>query len=293
MGVLYVVATPIGNLEDITLRALRVLREVQLIAAEDTRTTAKLLTRYDIHTPMISFFEHNELVRLEEILRTLKTQDVALVSEAGMPTISDPGYRLVQAVIAAGIPVQVVPGPSAVLAALAISGLPTDSFVFLGFLPRRRPARQRVLASIRAEPRTIVCFEAPHRLLAALEDIYSICGDRQLVVACELTKKYEEVWRGTVHDALAHFRQSTPRGEFTLVFAGTSDREAVVWEESQVRQALLEKIQSGLSRRDAASLVAQMASWPKRAVYRLATQELAQIHAAYAGKALDKQQEKE
>ena len=274
MGVLYVVATPIGNLEDITLRALRVLREVQLIAAEDTRTTAKLLTRYDIHTPMISFFEHNELVRQEEILHALETQDVALVSEAGMPTISDPGYRLVQAVIAAGIPVQVVPGPSAVLAALAISGLPTDSFVFLGFLPRRRTARQRMLASIRAEPRTIVCFEAPHRLVAALEDIYAMCGDRQLVVACELTKKYEEIWRGTVHDALLHFRQAAPRGEFTLVFAGAPDSEATAWEESQVRQVLSEMIRRGLSRRDAASQVAKMARWPRRAVYRLAVQEL-------------------
>ncbi len=271
MGVLYVVATPIGNLEDITLRALRVLREVQLIAAEDTRTTAKLLTRYDIHTPMISFFEHNELVRLEEILHALEIQDAAL---------------------AAGIPVQVVPGPSAVIAALAISGLPTDSFVFLGFLPRRHSARQRVLASIRAEPRTIVCFEAPHRLLSTLEDIYNICGDRRLVVACELTKKYEEVWRGTVSSALTYFQQNTPRGEFTLVFAGAPDHEATAWEESRVRQALLEKIQSGLSRRDAASLVAPMASWPKRAVYRLATQELLQDHTAYADKALDKQYEK-
>lgn len=272
MGVLYVVATPIGNLEDITLRALRVLREVQLIAAEDTRTTAKLLTRYDIHTPMISFFEHNELVRQEEILHALETQDVALVSEAGMPTISDPGYRLVQAVIAAGIPVQVVPGPSAVLAALAVSGLPTDSFVFLGFLPRRRLTRQRTLASIREIPRTIICFETPHRLLAALEDIYTICGDRQLVVACELTKRYEEIWRGTVHDALTHFRKTTPRGEFTLVLAGASDREELTWEESRVRRVLCEMLRSGLSHRDAVSQVARMAHWPKRAVYRLALQ---------------------
>ncbi|MBC7233086.1 MAG: 16S rRNA (cytidine(1402)-2'-O)-methyltransferase [Chloroflexi bacterium] len=276
MGVLYVVATPIGNLEDITLRALRVLREVQLIAAEDTRTTAKLLTRYDIHTPMISFFEHNELVRQEEILQALETQNVALVSEAGMPTISDPGYRLVQAVIAAGFPVQVVPGPSAVLAALAVSGLPTDSFIFLGFLPRRRPARQRVLASIRDEPRTIVCFEAPHRLLAALEDILAICGDRQLVVACELTKKYEEIWRGTVQTALTHFRQNAPRGEFTLVLAGAPDHEESAWEESRVRRVLFEMIQSGMSRRDAACQVARMAHWPRRTVYRLAVQELGQ-----------------
>ena len=273
MGVLYVVATPIGNLEDVTLRALRVLREVHLIAAEDTRTTAKLLARYDIHTPMVSFFEHNELVRQDEILRVLDRQDVALVSEAGMPAISDPGYRLVQAAIAAGVPVTVVPGPSAVPSALAVSGLPTDSFVFLGFLPRRCIARQKLLAAARDEKRTIVCFEAPHRLLAALEDILENCGDRQLVAACELTKMYEEVWRGPVSAALAHFREHAPRGEFTLVLAGAPDRAEPAWEETRVRQALGEAIRKGMSRRDAAACVAEMAHWPKRAVYRLAVQE--------------------
>jgi len=273
MGVLYVVATPIGNLEDITLRALRILREVKLIAAEDTRTTAKLLTRYEIHTPMVSFFEHNEVVRQEEILRALETQDVALVSEAGMPAISDPGYRLVQAAIAAGVQVVIVPGPSAVLAALAVSGLPTDSFVFLGFLPRRRVARQQLLASVRDEPRTVVCFEAPHRLVATLEDVHSVLGDRQLVIAGELTKMYEEVWRGRVSEGLAHFCQTPPRGEFTLVLAGASERGERVWEEAHVCQALAELLASGMSRRDAAAQVAEMAHWPRRAVYRLAVQE--------------------
>jgi len=273
MGVLYLVATPIGNLEDITLRALRVLRKVKLIAAEDTRTTAKLLARYHIRTPMVSFFEHNELVRQDEILRALETQDVALVSEAGMPAISDPGYRLVQAAIAAGVPVIVVPGPSAALAALAVSGLPTDSFIFLGFLPRRRIARQRLLASMRDERRTIVCFEAPHRLLAALEDIYQICGDRSLVIACELTKMYEEVWRGMVSEGLAHFRQTAPRGEFTLVLAGAPGRREPAWGEARVRQALTELTAHGMSRRDAAAQVAEMARWPRRAVYRLTMQK--------------------
>jgi len=272
MGVLYVVATPIGNLEDITLRALRILGEVKLIAAEDTRTTAKLLARYGISTPMVSFFEHNELARQGEILDALQEQDVALVSEAGMPAISDPGYRLVKAAIAAGVPVVVVPGPSAVLAALAVSGLPTDSFVFLGFLPRRRTARQRLLASVRDEPRTIVCFETPHRLRAALEDIYRVLGDRQLVVACELTKMYEQVWRGVVSEAIAYFSQTSPRGEFTLVLAGAPDRGKAAWEEGRVRQVLTELITGGMSRRDAAAQVAKMAHWPKRAVYSLATQ---------------------
>lgn len=279
MGVLYVVATPIGNLEDVTLRALRVLREVKLIAAEDTRTTAKLLARYEIRTPMVSFFEHNELVRQDEILRALETQDVALVSEAGMPTISDPGYRLVQAAIARGVPVVAIPGPSAVLAALAVSGLPTDSFLFLGFLPRRRVARQRLLASVADEPRTVVCFEAPHRLLAALEDIHQVCGDRRLAVACELTKKYEEVWRGVVSEAVARFRQTRPRGEFTLVLAGAPSQDEPSWEEGRVRQALAELIGSGVSRRDAAAQVSQMARWSKRAVYRLAVQEPIDVNA--------------
>ena len=267
---LYIVATPIGNLEDITLRALRVLREVALIAAEDTRTTAKLLTRYDIHTPLVSFFEHNELVRQEEILRALETKDVALVSEAGMPAISDPGYRLVQAAIDAGVPVTVVPGPSAVLAALTVSALPTDSFVFLGFLPRRRSARQKLLAEVRDERRTVVCFEAPHRLVAALEDILAVCGDRQIVVACELTKLFEEVWRGAVSASLAHFQEKPPRGEFTLVLAGAPGGGEQPWEEGRVRRELERLMRKGSSRRDAVGQVARVCGWPKREVYRLA-----------------------
>jgi len=273
MGVLYIVATPIGNLEDITLRALRVLREVKLIAAEDTRTTAKLLARYGINTHMVSFFEHNELIRQDAILRALRTQDVALVSEAGTPTISDPGYRLLQAVIAQGVPVIPVPGPSAVVAALAVSGLPTDSFLFLGFLPRRRAARQRRLATVRDQPRTLVCFESPHRLLAALQDVLEILGDRKMAAACELTKMYEEVWRGTVSRALAHFGQTRPRGEFTLVLAGAVGSGEPAWEEAKVRQALGKLVQSGVSRRDAAARVAEMAHWARRDVYRLAAQE--------------------
>lgn len=272
MGVLYVVATPIGNLEDITLRALRVLREVQLVAAEDTRTTAKLLARYGIHTPMVSFFEHNELARQDQVLRDLETKDVALVSEAGMPGVSDPGYRLVQAAIAADVPVVVVPGPSAVLAALAVSGLPTDSFVFLGFLPRRRVARQRLLASVEAEPRTIVCFEAPHRLLDALADIQQILGERQIVLASDMTKMFEEVWRGPVSAGWAHYQQTPPRGEFTLVLAGAPARGETRWDEAQVRRGLQELLAGGVSRRDASVQIAKSSHWPKREVYRLAVQ---------------------
>jgi len=287
MGVLYLVGTPIGNLEDITLRALRVLREVKLIAAEDTRTTAKLLTRYDIHTPTLSFFEHNELVRQEQVLRQLEIEDVALVSESGMPAISDPGFRLVQAAIAAGVTVVSIPGPSAVLAALAVSGLPTDSFVFLGFLPRRRLARQRLLATVNAEPRTLVCFEAPHRLLATLQDVRQVCGDRRLAVASELTKLYEEVWRGTVSASIEHYSQHPPRGEFTLVLAGAPEGGQAAWEEERVRRALEELAQEGMSRRDAAAHVAAMARWPKRDVYRLAIGEATTSWASKGGRHTD------
>ena len=273
MGTLYVVGTPIGNLEDITLRALRVLREVHVIAAEDTRTTAKLLAHYDIHTPMVSFFEHNEWVREDEILRILETQDVALVSEAGMPTVSDPGYRLVSAAISSGFSVVPVPGASAVLAALAVSGLPTDSFLFLGFLPRRAAARRRLLASVGDEPRTLICFEAPHRLRRTLDDILQTLGDREVAIACELTKMFESVWRGPVSVAVTRFQQESPRGEYTLVLAGAAEAQQERWEEPRVRGALSQLIADGLSRRDAAAQVCRMANWPKREVYRLATEQ--------------------
>jgi len=273
MGVLYVVATPIGNLEDITLRALRVLREVQLVAAEDTRTTAKLLARYDIHTPMVSFFEHNEWVREGEILQALDTQDVALVSEAGMPTVSDPGYRLVRAAISHGFSVVPVPGASAVLAALAVSGLPTDSFLFLGFLPRRASARKQLLASIQSETRTLICFEAPHRLLRSLQGILETLGDREVAVACELTKMFESTWRGTVSAAVAHFQERAPRGEYTLVLAGAPEPQQERWDEQRVRTELSQLIADGHSRRDAAAQVCRMANWPKREVYRLAVEQ--------------------
>jgi 16S rRNA (cytidine1402-2'-O)-methyltransferase len=269
MGVLYLVGTPIGNLEDVTFRALRVLGEVGLIVAEDTRTTAKLLRRYGIRTPMRSFFEHNELVRQEEVLRALEVQDVALVSEAGMPTISDPGYRLVTAAIAASIQVIPIPGPSAVLTALSVSGLATDSFVFLGFLPRRRAARQQLLATLREEMRTLVCFEAPHRLLAALEDIAQVLGDRHVAVACELTKMFEQVWRGAAVEALGHWSQVQLRGEFTLVIAGAEEGYSFAWNEAQVKQALAAMVAAGHSRRDAVAQVALRAAWSKNDVYEL------------------------
>ena len=218
MPALYVIATPIGNLEDISLRALRLLREVKLIAAEDTRTTRRLLTAYDIKTPLTSYHEHSNRAKLDYLLDYLKTEDLALVSEAGMPGLSDPGYELIVSAIERGISVVPVPGASAVITALVVSGLPTDQFVYVGFLPRRKGQRQRLLNSIAEERRTIVAFETRHRLTEVLNEIEEILGDRRLCVCRELTKVHEEIFWGRVSQAREHFAE--PRGEFSLVIEG-------------------------------------------------------------------------
>ena len=218
MPVLYVIATPIGNLEDISLRALRLLQEVKLIAAEDTRTTRHLLNAHNIKTPLTSYHEHSKRAKLDYLLNYLDKEDIALVSEAGMPGLSDPGYELVVAAIERGISVVPIPGASAVITALVVSGLPTDQFLYLGFLPRRKGQRQRLLNSIVDEPRTIVAFETPHRLREALSDIEGILGNRRLSVCRELTKVHEEIFRGRVSQAREYFAE--PRGEFSLVIEG-------------------------------------------------------------------------
>jgi 16S rRNA (cytidine1402-2'-O)-methyltransferase len=240
MGTLYLVATPIGNLEDITARALRVLREAGLIAAEDTRHTRQLLAHFDIHSPITSYYEHNRLrvSKLDEILSALAAGDVALVSDAGTPGLSDPGYELVRAALEAGHAVAPVPGPSALLGALVASGLPTDAFVYLGFLPRKDSDRQRLLASVAREPRTLVAFEAPHRLLDALRDIASTLGDRPVAVARELTKLHEEIFRGTASAAWAYFTQKEVLGEITLVVGGAPEAAPELWDEARVRAAV-------------------------------------------------------
>jgi len=222
MPVLYVVATPIGNLEDISLRALRTLREVKLIAAEDTRKTKRLLTTYDIKTPMTSYYEHNKWTKLNYILTCLQGGDVALVSEAGTPGISDPGYELIIAASERDIPIVPIPGPSVITAALTISGLSTDRFIYLGFLPRRANGRRHILESVVNECGTIIVLEAPHRLRAALNDILLILGDRKLAVCHELTKVHEEVFRGRVSEAIDNFTE--PKGEFTLVIEGKVEK---------------------------------------------------------------------
>ena len=268
MFTLYLVGTPIGNLEDITLRALRVLREVRVIAAEDTRTTGRLLKHYEIDTPLISFHEYSGEGRVAELVQRLMQGDVALVTDAGMPGLSDPGYRLVQAALEAGVTVSPIPGPSAVVTALVSSGLPSDSFLFLGFLPRQRKARREALKQVARQPRTLVAYEAPHRLLPFLEDVMASLGDRQLTVARELTKLYEEIWRGMASEALAHFTEGEVRGEITVVIAGV-DPDTLVWDEAAVRRAMDEQLAQGVRRKEAAAQVAEQAGWRTRDVYDL------------------------
>jgi 16S rRNA (cytidine1402-2'-O)-methyltransferase len=225
LGTLYVVGTPIGNLEDITLRALRVLSEVDLIAAEDTRVTRVLLDHHGIHTPLVPFHEYSRTAAVQRLLSRLEHGDVALVSDAGTPGISDPGYRLVRGALDAGVAVVPIPGPSAVISALVVSGLPTHSATFIGFLPRKSGQRRRLFEAQRERGETLIAFESPQRLLSALADLAAVLPDRQTAVARELTKKFEQVVRGTASAVLAAVRAAPPRGEITLLVAGRSAAE--------------------------------------------------------------------
>jgi 16S rRNA (cytidine1402-2'-O)-methyltransferase len=271
VGTLYLVGTPLGNLEDITLRALRVLGEVRLIAAEDTRRAVILLRHYDITTPLVSYFEGNERARLDELLRALEDGDLALVSEAGMPGLSDPGYRLVRAAIAEGHRVVPIPGPSAPIAALVSSGLPADRFLYLGFLPRRGAPRRALLQGVKQAPYTLVAFETPHRLRAALADLEAVLGDRPIALCRELTKRYEEVWRGTLSQAGSHYANERPRGEFTLVIGGAGQDDA--WDEERVRNAVREHLAAGVPLPTAAREIALLSGWERRRVYEMGLQE--------------------
>ena len=220
-GVLYIVSTPIGNLEDITLRALRTLKEVDLIAAEDTRHTRRLLAHYEIHTPVTSYFEGNQIQKGEKLVARLRAgESVALVSDAGTPTISDPGYRLLIQCIEADIPIVPIPGPSACIAAASVAGLPLHNFVFEGFLSPKSGRRKRQLTDLREEKRTLIFYESPHRVISFLQDVLEVFGNRQVSVARELTKKFEEVFRGKVTEAMEKLQETPPRGEFTIVIGG-------------------------------------------------------------------------
>ena len=217
-GTLYLVSTPIGNLEDITLRALRILKEVDLIAAEDTRKTRGLLSHYEIKTPLTSYFEGNQQRKSEKLVARLKAgESIALVSDAGTPIISDPGYPLLQECIAESISIIPIPGASAILAAAAVSGLPLHNFTFEGFLSPKSGKRKRQLAHLAKEDRTIILFESPHRLCRFLEDAIDVMGERDIVITRELTKRFEEIFRGNLSEALEKFRNTEPRGEFTIV----------------------------------------------------------------------------
>jgi len=262
---LYVVATPIGNLSDITLRAIRILEDVDVIAAEDTRTTRKLLAQHGIRTTLVSYHEHNEAVRTPELLDRLRSgNSVALVSESGTPSISDPGYRLVREAIAADIAVEPVPGPSAILAALVVSGLPTHSFVFEGFLPRRPGERKRRLEALASDQRTLVIFEAPHRIDATVADMLAVLGDRQVALCRELTKMHEEIRRSSLSELAHSLRRRPVKGELVLVVqgaeAGVPDLEGAVTE-------VLQRAEAGESVREATRAIATERGVPRRALY--------------------------
>ena len=219
VGTLYIVATPIGNLKDISLRALEVLKSADLIACEDTRQSKKLLHHYDIHAPLVSYFDHNETIRSEELLEKLKSgKNIALVSDAGTPILQDPGYFLTRGAIREGIPFTVIPGPTAAITALILSGLPADRFIFEGYLPPKTGQRKTKLRRLSLEKRTIIFYETPHRLLASLRDIVDVLGDIQLVAVREMTKVFEETKRAKASALISHFEKQKPRGEFVILF---------------------------------------------------------------------------
>ncbi len=269
-GTLYVVATPIGNLEDITRRALRILGEVNVVACEDTRRTRALLTHFALATPTVSYHEHNETSRADELVaRMLDGESVALVSDAGTPCISDPGYRLVRVAAAAGIDVVPIPGASAAVAALSASGLATDAFLFVGFLPSKRSARKARLAELAGVRETIVFYEAPHRIGAMLEDLGEAFGEREVVLARELTKLHEEIVRGSVAEVAANLTSERHRGEFVVVVDGASGKPADDDANAiPARDRVAELEAGGMSRMDAVKRVAKERGLPKREVYR-------------------------
>ena len=265
-GTLYVVATPIGNLEDITYRAVRILKQVDLVAAEDTRHSRKLFAHFGIHKPLVSYHDHNEQQRQEELLLRLHAgENIALISDAGTPCIADPGYRLIASCHAAGITVVPIPGPSAIITALSAAGVSTERFAFEGYLPQRTKARGYLLRQLNGEQRTLVFYEAPHRLAATLADLVDIMGaERPLVVARELTKLYEEFFRGTAAEALTRFTQEPARGELVLIIPPSSQGPQM-----NVRDALRKLLnESDLSRREAVKLIAKEYGLSGSDVYR-------------------------
>ncbi|HNR04736.1 MAG TPA: 16S rRNA (cytidine(1402)-2'-O)-methyltransferase [Bacillota bacterium] len=274
-GILYLCATPIGNLEDITLRCVRVLREADIIAAEDTRQAIKLLNHFQIRKPLISYHEHNKHEKGKEIVELLRSgKNIALVSDAGMPAISDPGEELVRLCIDSGIEIIPLPGPSASLTALIVSGLSTRRFCFEGFLPSNKKERKERLKKLSAETRTIIVYEAPHRLLDTLGEIMEYLGDRRISVSREITKKFEETVRGEISSVIGIFKERAVKGEFVLIIEGISEKELVdielkKWDNVSVEEHIAMYLQQGADKKEAIKMVAEDRKLPKKEVYKI------------------------
>lgn len=269
-GTLYIVGTPIGNLEDMTFRAVRILQNVDLIAAEDTRHTGKLLQHFQVKTPQISYHDHNRFQRLGELLEKLhQGKTIALVTDAGMPGISDPGYELVKACAQENINIIPIPGVSASITGLSVSGLPTDRFIFEGFLPTKAKERQAKLEEFTRESRTIILYEAPHRVRQTLQDfVESFGSEREIVLARELTKLHEEIWRGVVGDALLYYKEKEPKGEYTIILGGVAEMPLILSEDA-LKAELQELLKQGLTRSQATRQLSQQTSLPRRQLYQL------------------------
>ena len=278
-GKLYLCATPIGNLEDMTYRVVRVLKEADLIAAEDTRNSIKLLNHFDIHTPMTSYHEFNRIEKAYDLIRQMQDgKNVALITDAGTPGISDPGEDLVRLCLEAGIEVTSLPGACACVTALTISGLPTRRFCFEAFLPFDKKERAVILEELKEETRTTIIYEAPHRLVRTLDDLYNALGDRRLTICKELTKRYENAFQTTLEEACRHYREEEPRGEYVLVMEGRSrkdieEEEKRSWEEISLQEHMEIYLQQGMDKRDAMKAVAKDRGLGKRDVYRMLLEE--------------------
>jgi 16S rRNA (cytidine1402-2'-O)-methyltransferase len=268
VSILYLIATPIGNLDDISARALKTLQEVTLILAEDTRRTGKLLAHYGIKTPLSSYYEHNKIIKLPEILERLEKGNLALVSDAGTPLLNDPGHELVQSALTAGHDVSPIPGPSAPLSALIVSGLPADAFLYLGYLPRKDSDRRQKIKEIAELPYTIIILEAPHRLLTTLTALFTELGDRQIAVARELTKMYEEVQRGMISEIVEQFRDRKPRGEFTLVIEGFYPM-VETWSVEKLETEIEVRMINNQPVSTVAKEISSKSGWPRRKIYNL------------------------
>ena len=268
-GILYICPTPIGNLEDITLRTLRVLKEVDLIAAEDTRHSIKLLNHYKIKKPMISYHEHNKITKGDILIEKLiEGKNIALITDAGMPGISDPGEDIIKLAIENNIKIVALPGATAAITALIISGLPTDKFVFEGFLPSRRKDRIVELERLKSEERTIILYEAPHRILELLKDMEDVLENRQIAIVRELTKIHEEIFRGSIEEARKKYELESPRGEFVLILEGGKLTEIDPYENISIKEHIISYMEDGLSKRDAVKKVAEIRKVPKNLVYK-------------------------